>query len=80
MARVAIGRRAGEHIIDMAARARDIDMGAREREGRVVVIESSPSPGRRRMSDRAILWESRRDVIGIGRSVEIRQVAGDTGG
>lgn len=78
MARIAVRRRAGVHIIDVAGGAGHGDMGARKRKGCVVVIERSGAPGRCGMADITGLRVAASDVVGAGGVVEVRQMAGDT--
>lgn len=79
MARIAVRGRAGIHIIDVAGGAGHGDMGARKREGGVVVVERSGAPCRCGVADITGLRVSARNVVGVGGVVEVRQVAGDAG-
>ena len=76
VAGIAIRRRPGEHIIDVAAGAGHGGMCARQWEGRVVVIEDGAGPGSRRMASCTGRREASRDMIWICCSREIRLVAG----
>ena len=72
------GRKAGKHTAGVAIRASEHSMGAGQRElGPGGVVEHGSGPTRRGgVTHGAILGKSRRGVIGIGRVVVIRQVAG----
>ena len=80
VAGVAVRGRASEDIVDVALIAGDRNMRASEREGRVVVIEGSASPGSGGMAGIAGGGESCSSVIWIGCSVPICLVAAVTGG
>lgn len=75
MASVAVSRQCCVVVVGVAGGACNRGMRAGKRERSVVVIERRWAPGRGRMADRAIRWESRRHVIRIRRSREVRLVA-----
>jgi len=75
VARIAIGRRAREDIIDVAQVACDSRVGTRQREWRVGVVECGAGPVRRRMARVASRGESSRGMGRIGRPVPIGLVA-----
>lgn len=75
VARVAVGRRSRENVIDVALVARNVHMCASKREWRVVVIESSSGPRRCRMARFARGRESSRCMIRVRRSIPICLVA-----
>lgn len=74
VAAIAIGWSPRILTIDVATCARDIHVRAREREPRVVVIESGRLPGRRAVTDRAVEGEPGSLVVRIGRRVVIVEV------
>ena len=71
MARVAIRGRTRVLIVDMAGGAICGQVGARQREGRIVVIECRWTPGRRGVANCTIRAESGSHVIRVGRAVEV---------
>ncbi len=75
MARHARGRKTGVDVVLVAGGTGHVDVGARQRERRVVVVERRARPVRGRVADAAILREACRYVIRIGRAVEIRLMA-----
>lgn len=79
VATVAIGGRGFEVAGQMAAGARHGDVEAGQGECGLVVIKRGWYPGGGRMAELARLRETRGDVIGTGRGVEVVQVARDAG-
>ena len=75
MAGVAIGRRTGKYIIDVAQVAGNRRVGAGQRERRVVVVEGRSRPVRCGMAGIACGREAGRCVVGIVCSGVIRLVA-----
>ena len=75
VARVAVSRRAGKLVVDVARRAGDGGVGAGERERRLVVIEHRAGPRRGVVAGGTSGWESAGDVVGIGCAGEIGFVA-----
>ncbi len=80
VAGVAIGRRADEHVVDVAQGAGNRGVEASQWEWRVVVVEHSACPVRHRVARVASGREARRGVGWVGGSVVIRLVASDAGG
>lgn len=75
MARETVGWSPGKLTVDVAARAWNGHMRASQRECCLRVIEHSIGPFDCVVADRAVRWESSRNVTGIRRSLEIRLVA-----
>ena len=75
VARSAIRRSSGEPVVGVTLGARGGRVGSRQRELCLIVVKNGPLPPAGVVAQRAILWESRRLVIRIGRFVEIRKVA-----
>jgi hypothetical protein len=79
MARGTFGRQAGKNVVLVAVRARNADMRPREWELRVrIVVKLCPQPLSGIVTERAILRETHRRVVWTLRTVEIRNVAGNT--
>ena len=77
MARYTRGRESVKHVVFVALLTSDIDVGAGQREGRIAVIERRALPSRACVTNAAVLRETCRYVVWIGRAVEIRQMARD---
>jgi hypothetical protein len=77
--RIAVRGGSGELTIDMAARARNGDVRARQGKAGGAVIEGGGRPGRGVVANLALMRESRRLVIRIVRLVVIPEMAGDAG-
>lgn len=75
-------RQCGVVAVDMAigALSRGHRMGSGQGKRRIVVIEGGIRPDRRVMAQLALLRESRSDVIGIRRALEVFQMARDACG
>ena len=76
MARIAVLGRAGEVSTRVALTALQATMSARQRKLRFRVIEDRPGPGGRRMTLGAISREPGLLMVGIGRAVVHRNMAG----
>ncbi len=74
------GQRTGILAADMALRALHRRVGPGQREPCLVVVELCALPLRGRVTDRAVLREARRRVVGIGGAAVIGQVAALAGG
>jgi len=79
MAGRARGAQTGEDAVHMACGAGNRDVRAGQWEICGVMVERSSRPGRCGVACRAVRREAGLDVIGIGGTVEIRQVAADAG-
>jgi len=79
MTRVAVRRQRSVIVVDVAARTRNLEVEARQRERRAVVIEGAVGPHRRVMTQLAGGRESGRCMAGIVRAVEVGQVASNAG-
>ncbi len=75
VATVAGGRRTGVLAVNVARRALSVAVRAGERESGLGMVELGSLPLHSRMTDRAVFGEARRGVAGIGRLVEVRQMA-----
>ena len=82
MAGDARSREPGKHVVFVALGTRcDTDVSPGQRELRLCgVVERRALPIRRCMAQAAVLREACRDVVRIGRAVEICQMAGDASG
>ena len=80
VARVAVGRRPREDVIDVAAEARNGEVRPSQGEGRLAVVEGCPRPISRRMADTAIGRETGRHMIGVVRALVVGQVTGHASG
>ena len=78
MARIAIQRRAGIAIIDVALVACRRHMRAEQRKARFAVIKSRGLPGVGSMARRTSVRKVGRHVIGVGRALEIALMARET--
>ena len=78
MARVAVRRRVGEIVVDVAARTRDVDMGAGKRKRRGRVSERCACPCCRGVTCLAGSRESGCRVVRVIRAVPVGLVAGVT--
>ncbi len=79
MARVAIRRRPGKYVVDMAARTRDIDMSARKRKRRLAVVKCGAGPRDGAVTHRTILGETSGHMVWIGRPGVLGEVTRDAG-
>ena len=79
MARIAVGRQSGVVVVDVAACAGNRHMGTRQGKRRVVVIEACRNPRRCVVAYLTLLWEAGSDVIRVRCTLEILEVAADTG-
>ncbi len=75
MASHASGRRTRELVVGVALRARQGGVDSGERKVRLAVIECGALPARRCVTDRAVLWETRRHMVRVGGARKICHVA-----
>lgn len=73
--RVAVCRRAGKHVVDVAQSAGDSGVRTRQWKRRVVVVECRAGPGGRCVAGIAGCRKARRSVVGIRRSVPVSLMA-----
>ncbi len=77
MAGVAVGRRPGEDVVDVATGAGYVHMGSRQGERRGAVVESGRSERSGVVADRTVCREACSDVIRVRRAVELGLVTAD---
>lgn len=76
MAGVAVGGSPGEDVVYVALCAGYGSMGARQRKGRLAVVETSARPAYRRVAGKAGRGEARSLVVRVSGVVEVRSMAG----
>lgn len=77
---VAVGRQSGVVVVYVTVGAGDAGVRTGQRERRVVVIEGRWGPCGGAVADVALLREADRNVIRIGRTLEVFEVAANAGG